>query len=334
MADRITELDVPVLTVNLPDTGPAAIENNPHNLACYCHGIIQDVTRGLATLPSCQKLESLQQKVGYLRTVARPPDQNIDLERLDTKHRKNEEKKRRRYQEARDNLTRQGIDLESTDQDELMILTELSEAVEATCEWLQAVDPKSRRDFESQDLEIVKLGSRANIEFADFFLKIHQRFHYTPEQMTQLFNEIFGRYDLSHYMTSRAAECFPVGVFSIMKAYLELADQKAGSGTFIMPSVEEDMTQAIDLIWVGPDNVFEYYQVKTCRGGQAKTRIEDITDKTVRNTVKAHIAESMRKSMVADNLRSLERLGDFVDRQKTTNLKAKAFLVSVTPDLA
>jgi hypothetical protein len=221
---------------NIENTGEGSIESGNQNLEAFCDFIVDDFANaGEGILPG-DKLEDFKK----------------DLKLVKTLYSKNQKKmSKNKYETAIQTLSTEGIDPEQIDVDELVTIKELYEAMIATYDYLEFLDPAIERGKEEQDHsylnEKAEKGAKANIAFGDFFIKMHQRFDLDDEAMDSLYKRIFGNYELRRDFGSKAADHFPTGVYAFLHAYLYLNRSKDENGKFTVPTVDEDRKHSIDL---------------------------------------------------------------------------------------
>ncbi|NMC35652.1 hypothetical protein GYA49_01265 [Candidatus Beckwithbacteria bacterium] len=285
------------------------------------------VLAGLNNLPLHRGVDKLSQNIELCRALMNPPKEK-NISSLPTKQRIAEERRTKKYTQARVTLQRQGLNPEEISHNELLIIVELSEAITSTYRLCEAVDPKLEREGGRQEISTENLGAKANIEFADFFIKIHQQFDLGQDELEGLFVNIFKNYDLKKAYQGRAMENFPIGILAALRAYLYLYEQKKGQGTFKLPTVEQDTLHAVDLIWEDEEGKIECYEIKS-NPVTDEVELFNITAPEGAGKFQALLHKFRNPQAIKSRKSALERIQNYISQLVREGRQAEGFALMV-----
>lgn len=230
-------------------------------------------------------------------------------------------------------LEKRGFSMDEISEDETFVASELLDALYFTFDYIDRTDPKKAREKEStQDFKYVTVATKANIEFADFFIKLHQRFNLKDENLYGLFDLLFEKAGITRELEAKGLDHFPGGVLAVLRAYLHLNSQLP-NWQLKVPRVELDRDHAVDLVaeLKKGEEIVEtrYFEIK----GRRETKdveVAEITEEEKKDEVRKKI---VLKTKNVEDLQILERslykLYEFTRLQIQRGNKAKAFWVEV-----
>lgn len=245
----------------------------------------------------------------------------------------NTQRKRGRIPKKRSHeLAEKGLSPDLVTEDETIIASELLDALHATYTYIDATDPKKAREKErGLDIDYVNSAVKANIEFADFFIKIHQRFNLTGEEMYQTFDLLFEKAGLNRELEARGLENFPGGVLAVMRAYLHLCVQLP-DWQIRVPAVMLDRDHSVDLIaekGIDEEKETRFFEIK----GRLNTKdveMSEITEERDMENVRKRIVLNTKDNQDKNiKLSSLYKLFSFTKHQRQKGLRVKAYWVEV-----
>jgi hypothetical protein len=223
-------------------------------------------------------------------------------------------------------LEEKGIDQLSTNPDETYLAVELLDALIATSNFINKTDPKGARDRIYQGSDYVDIATLANIEFLDFFIKVHQKFKFSDGEMEDLCKLIFREVGLDSELKRKALENFPGGVVAALRAYLKISS-KLPNWNISVSSLELDKGHGVDLIAISPDKNKKYYFEIKGKTRYSGVNILKATTKEECRKVEDRIYLSEGKSDISKDLASLYKVHDFVNGQRKKGIDAYAFWV-------
>jgi len=150
-------------------------------------------------------------------------------------------------QSVLDELASRGLSLEELSEQTCFITVELLQALIAVSEYINRIDERDKNE-QPIEYEDYKLGSRANLQFVDFFMKVQKECGFEPEEVFNLYKDIFYKNSLSFELQLVSLGNFPPGILAAMRAYWYLHEKKYPDAVFYVPTVSEDVDHAVDLI--------------------------------------------------------------------------------------
>lgn len=284
---------------------------------------IQSICSGLVSQVADKRSGVSQEDLEWLKTERR--DYRA-LRSFYYKVRKGERPPKKRSEE----LEAKGLSIDKVSEDETFIASELLDALHSTFVYIDKTDPKATREKTGQqDLGYVNVATKANIEFADFFIKVHQRFNLKDEDLYNLFDLLFEKAGITQELEAKGLDHFPGGVLAAVRAYLHLSSQLP-DWQLRVPEVELDRDHSVDLIAESKDKKeTRYFEIK----GRRDTKEVEVTEITEEQKM-----ERLRENIILNTsndkdrnvkLISLYKLFDFTRSQIKGGNKAKAFWVEV-----
>ncbi len=123
-----------------------------------------------------------------------------------------------------DNLASRGLSLEELPEQTCFITVELLQALIAVAEYINRIDEKDKNE-QPIEYEDYKLGSQANLQFVDFFIKVQKECGFEPEEVFELYKDIFYKNSLMYELQLVSLGNFPPGILAAMRAYWYLHEK-------------------------------------------------------------------------------------------------------------
>jgi len=284
---------------------------------------IQDICSDLVSHVTDKKTGISQEDLGWLRT------KRSDYRTLRSFYHKKRAGERIPKKKSKV-LEGKGVAPDKISEDETFVASELLDALYFTFDFIDKTDPKAAREREAgQDIEYVTVATKANIEFADFFLKVHQRFNLKDENLYGLFYLLFEKAGITRELEARGLNHFPGGVLAVVHAYLHLSS-RLPDWNLRVPEVRLDRDHSVDLIAESKDkSEIRYFEIKG-RKDTKEVQVSEITDEEKRDEVREKIVLKTKNTKDLQVLeRSLYKLFDFTRSQIRKGKRARAFWVEV-----
>lgn len=309
----------------LPKEGPDSIQQNLRNLAHLCTATVEDLSAQMGPKIGDALSERIKNAMFITRQLARPDrdhllyDQEEGLSGMDKAD-------RRKLHESRELLKAHGINIDEVGIDEAFVIRELSEAVKTTLEMLESVDPKAPRNERT-----VELTAEALADWMDMFIKLHDRFDLSNQQVIGLFKNIFKQEKFRRLIAGNRQESFILGLYGELTGYLHVHDLKGGKGSFSVPRKQSGGDSAVDLVWEsedGPLDGIEYFDVKSDQTVNEPVLV-DVMNPDEYAAYMQELQDYLHPSHIAHRTRSASRLQSFGQEAQRRNPAARFYSLRV-----
>jgi hypothetical protein len=152
-----------------------------------------------------------------------------------------------------------GVDSDELDLERLFFGKKLAEALYHTLVMLKEIDPKIPQS------KIATLGSRANYEWSDFFMKSHQKLKLSFEELNCLYKNIFLNPNMSRMFKAKGMGRFPFGVRGLLAVYRVVDEQHKGAAV-IQPVCPEDDRKGWGDVRAEIRGIEKRYEIKNVTG--------------------------------------------------------------------
>jgi hypothetical protein len=301
----------------IPDVGPYSIEEDFPTFNKFAGELVSQISSGVNKLPSDKRMQDIRDTLEVVNELLYPKTDKGEFFK-------------RKHEEAVSQIVEVGVDPERVDSDEYFTIKELYEGMIYTYDYLklkrgEIEDPSLIDDLDYKEKK-VKAGARANIAFGDFFMKMHQRFDLTSNQMDELFGSVFGNYDLKRSFDYSVERHFPTGVYAFMHAYLHLLEKKGRQGDFRISNITEDTKHSVDLKWEN-EGTTEFYEIKT-GDPELGFRIVDVTDPTEKELLREDII-SLGLGIPKKTLGGMSNLESYIYSKRKEGLTCNGYIMFV-----
>ncbi|MEW5805364.1 MAG: hypothetical protein AB1721_01380 [Patescibacteria group bacterium] len=237
-------------------------------------------------------------------------------------------------------LEKADLNPETIPYENCLVILEFLQAILAVAEYTtQAIEenwPQKNKEREKPSLEFIEKGTRANLQFIDFFLKAKRHFNLSPEQLFDFYFRIFGYSrssdGLSQELKIVGLDSFPPGILAALRALVYLENERPDE-TFYTPTIQQDMYYGVDLVSEKRDEAgntlgMSLYQIKGRNKGK-EADVFDLSNDEDRKKLDQAIAElpdwdQEHHRKVLDNLLYYQK-----ELQQKTDYPVRAYWVEV-----